>query len=373
MRRPSAASSCSAAARPATAADVLELRVNGVFVMDTLETTSEIELAAQALDLVDDPTRGPGRRARPRLHPPAGARRRPGRAGGGRRDRGAAHRLDARRHRARTDPRSSPTPARRSSTPTSRWPSPRRGRRTTWCCSTSTTARATSSTRPTSRSTRPSSSAGATTCCSPGGVLVVWSANAAPGPARRDARGLRRRRGAGPRRAAAGPAGAVLPLPRARGPSAHGSAQERLEHRSGGLRAGDAGADEHRDGQVAAGGDHPGVGRQRAGRVGLAVLGGAGLGARPRRARRAGTVPTRCPPRLASGRAGWRPRHRSAALGIAACSTWWSGRSIGSTARPAATDAATVAIANGLASTVPCPIRSAAAPVSVSGGGTWPK
>ncbi len=38
-----------------TAADVLELRVNGVFVMDTLETTSEIELAAQALGLVDAP------------------------------------------------------------------------------------------------------------------------------------------------------------------------------------------------------------------------------------------------------------------------------------------------------------------------------
>jgi spermidine synthase len=38
-----------------TAADVLELRVNGVFVMDTLETTSEIELAAQALDLLDEP------------------------------------------------------------------------------------------------------------------------------------------------------------------------------------------------------------------------------------------------------------------------------------------------------------------------------
>lgn len=38
-----------------TAADVLELRVNGVFVMDTLETTSEIELAAQALDLVEAP------------------------------------------------------------------------------------------------------------------------------------------------------------------------------------------------------------------------------------------------------------------------------------------------------------------------------
>ncbi len=39
-----------------TAADVLELRVNGVFVMDTLETTSEIELAAQALALVDAPS-----------------------------------------------------------------------------------------------------------------------------------------------------------------------------------------------------------------------------------------------------------------------------------------------------------------------------
>ena len=43
--------------RPSAAgADVLELRVNGVFVMDTLETTSEIELAAQALDLVDEPS-----------------------------------------------------------------------------------------------------------------------------------------------------------------------------------------------------------------------------------------------------------------------------------------------------------------------------
>ncbi|MCF6376611.1 hypothetical protein L2K70_03265 [Nocardioides KLBMP 9356] len=41
--------------RSDNAPDVLELRVNGVFVMDTLETTSEIELAAQALDLVDAP------------------------------------------------------------------------------------------------------------------------------------------------------------------------------------------------------------------------------------------------------------------------------------------------------------------------------
>ncbi len=36
-------------------ADVIELRVNGVFVMDTLETTSEVALAAAALDVVPDP------------------------------------------------------------------------------------------------------------------------------------------------------------------------------------------------------------------------------------------------------------------------------------------------------------------------------
>jgi spermidine synthase len=36
-------------------ADVIELRVNGVFVMDTLETGTEIDLAAVALDLVPDP------------------------------------------------------------------------------------------------------------------------------------------------------------------------------------------------------------------------------------------------------------------------------------------------------------------------------
>ena len=37
------------------AADALELRVNGVFVMDTRETTSEVELAAAALELVEHP------------------------------------------------------------------------------------------------------------------------------------------------------------------------------------------------------------------------------------------------------------------------------------------------------------------------------
>ena len=37
------------------AADVLELRVNGVFVMDTQETSSEEEMAALALGLVEEP------------------------------------------------------------------------------------------------------------------------------------------------------------------------------------------------------------------------------------------------------------------------------------------------------------------------------
>ena len=39
------------------AADTLELRVNGVFVMDTQETGTEVELAAAALELVENPRR----------------------------------------------------------------------------------------------------------------------------------------------------------------------------------------------------------------------------------------------------------------------------------------------------------------------------
>ena len=46
---------CCVAAVEERAADALELRVNGVFVMDTRETGSEIELAAAALELVEDP------------------------------------------------------------------------------------------------------------------------------------------------------------------------------------------------------------------------------------------------------------------------------------------------------------------------------
>ena len=43
--------------RDGSAPTVLELRVNGVFVMDTLETTSERALAAATLELVDQPRR----------------------------------------------------------------------------------------------------------------------------------------------------------------------------------------------------------------------------------------------------------------------------------------------------------------------------
>jgi spermidine synthase len=43
--------------RDENAPSILELRVNGVFVMDTLETTSERALAHAAFDLVEQPTR----------------------------------------------------------------------------------------------------------------------------------------------------------------------------------------------------------------------------------------------------------------------------------------------------------------------------
>ena len=48
---------------------VLELRVNGVFVMDTVETSTERELAAAALAQVDEPRAVAGGRARPRASP----------------------------------------------------------------------------------------------------------------------------------------------------------------------------------------------------------------------------------------------------------------------------------------------------------------
>ena len=49
--------SCCAGGHEEHAADALELRVNGVFVMDTHETSTETELAAAALELVASPRR----------------------------------------------------------------------------------------------------------------------------------------------------------------------------------------------------------------------------------------------------------------------------------------------------------------------------
>ncbi len=55
------------------------------------------------------------------------------------------------------------------------------------------------------------------------------------------------------------------------------------------------------------------------------------------------------------------------------CSTFWSGSRRGSTADPSSTEATTVAIAIGEASTVPWPIIPAAFWVSLSAGSTLPK
>ena len=116
------------------------------------------------------PAGGRGRRARARLHDARGARRLPGREVRRRRDRAGAGRLDARRHRSRTARRCWPTSGSPSWSPTSRSRSPRPGpRRTTWSCSTSTTAPATWSTRRTPPSTAPRSSPPAAPRCARAG------------------------------------------------------------------------------------------------------------------------------------------------------------------------------------------------------------
>ena len=140
------------AARPddPTAVPVLELRVNGVFVMDTRETSHRAAAAPRPRwRQVERPARGARRRPGPRLHrctrcsPTTGSSRCV-----------VVEIEDALVGWMRdgTDP-ARPGPARRraaarSSSPTSGRRSPRRPRRrTTWCCSTSTTAPATWSRR----------------------------------------------------------------------------------------------------------------------------------------------------------------------------------------------------------------------------------
>ena len=206
----------------------------------------------------------------------------------------------------------------------------------------------------------------------PGGVLVIWSANAAPdllaamrevfGEAEEQAHDvlLQER-----------PEHYFLYLARA---DLRASAQERLEHRSGRPGAGLPGLDEDRHGQVALGRDHPGVRRQVARRVRLAVLRGAGLGddlaghveqeaPRPGRHHR--------PQQLRSVRASRRGQRRGDRRLLG---TWCSGSRTGSTARPARHRRRDRSPSR-TGRPARCPARSGRppAPVSVSGGGTWPK
>ncbi len=75
----------------------LELRANGVFVMDTVEVSTERAMAHAALALVEEPRAVRGRRAGARLHDARGAGRLPGREVRGGGDRAGAGRVDARR------------------------------------------------------------------------------------------------------------------------------------------------------------------------------------------------------------------------------------------------------------------------------------
>ena len=167
--------------RDEAAAASLELRVNGVFVMDTLETSTERALASAALELVEDPRAvvvgglGLGFTMHEVL---ADARV----------EQCAVVEIEQSLvdwMRDGTIP-ARPGPAgrragRASWSPTSRWRSPRPARRrTTWSCWTSTTGPATSSTRRTRRSTPSPFLTAGRAALRPGGALVVWSADAAP-------------------------------------------------------------------------------------------------------------------------------------------------------------------------------------------------
>ena len=179
------------------APSVLELRANGVFVMDTAEHASELALADAALAPGRHPAAGAGRRARASASPSTGC---------------SATAGSSSATWSRSSPLSSsgcataPSPTVRGCSPTSRVArsssrtsrprSPRpRPRRTTWSCSTSTTAPATWSTRATPRSTARRSSRGARRGSRP-------AAPSPSGPRRRDpelddtSAGLRRGRGA---------------------------------------------------------------------------------------------------------------------------------------------------------------------------------
>ena len=314
---------------------------------------------------------GADRRAGARLHAATGAGRRRASSGQSWSRSRSRSSSGCATGRCRTARPSWPTRGPPSSTPTSRWRSPRRGRRTTWCCSTSTTApgylvhegnEAVYEERVPAPLPRPAE---------PRRRARVWSANAAPDllAAMREVFGARR--GAGPRRAAAGPAGAVLPLPRAAlSRSSAGTPRARVRRSASPTR---------RSPRTPRPPGRRGWRSSRRGSAGCPDASGSPYSAVPvfaptsRRARRAGTVPTRSSPRPASGRAACRPLPRSAAPRAASARPGGPGSSTGSTARPAETDAATVAMANGTGEHGALADHVGRGTGLGLGGGTWPK
>ena len=91
----------------------------------------------------------------------------------------------------------------------------------------------------------------------------------------------------------------------------------------------------------------------------------------PGRSARNLAVPSVTTARIMSRRASASTRREGAAG--SALGTGRSGRSLGTTALPSATDAATAAMAIGEARTLPCPISEAACSVADAGTGTCPK
>ena len=179
---PSAASWCCASGVPETdGPTVLELRANGVFVMDTAEHASERRPGRRRPRPGRAAPAGAGRRARASASPSTGCSATAGSSGATWSRSSRPWSSGCATAPSPTAASCSPTTGPGSSSRTSRPRSPRpRPRRTTWCCSTSTTAPATWSTRPTRRSTASRSWQRCASGSTPGGVVVVWSAAREP-------------------------------------------------------------------------------------------------------------------------------------------------------------------------------------------------
>ena len=198
------------------ASPVLELRANGVFVMDSAETTSEVALAAAALELVAEPrdvlVGGLGLGFTLQAVLSDAARR----ALRGRRDRAGARRTGCATAPSRTARPCSPTSGPSSWSPTSRSPWPRRARRPTTCVLLDVDNGPGYLVHETNAALYDAPFLALTRrVLRPGGALAIWSAAEAPGPRVGAARGVRQRRAADLRRRPPGPRGDLLALRRA--------------------------------------------------------------------------------------------------------------------------------------------------------------